>query len=347
MKDTKTPAILKTLRKELEAGKYPVNSRFPSEYELANRFDINKTTANKLVAALVAEGLLARGKRGCGTRVLKETPFPKGQIIFFAKLPAYHVVPMLQGAIERSFHEKYTITPLAPPSNFARVLSMLPGSPFKGILTTAYDIVEAPAGIPVIHIDQEFPESDKIHHAVNADIYSGSYDMMKEALKTGHRNIVITLSDYSGIHLGKVINGFRQAMAEAGITDIDKREFSIQEYCYHGFKITFRKIIKTYPDVTLIATESDNDVVYFQQVIRTDFPEYMHKIRFIGMGHVAKLAEYNNFATVDQHMTQLGAIAVDKIIDMIENGEPEQALRETIPCELCNVNTLAMPANDD
>jgi len=47
--------ILSVLLRELEEGKYPVGSRFPSEYDLALRFDVSRLTTNKAVAVL-AEG---------------------------------------------------------------------------------------------------------------------------------------------------------------------------------------------------------------------------------------------------------------------------------------------------
>lgn len=48
----------------LAAGKYPGGTRFPSEYELAERFGVHKITANKAVSLLVNEHLLKRGSRG-------------------------------------------------------------------------------------------------------------------------------------------------------------------------------------------------------------------------------------------------------------------------------------------
>ncbi len=53
-------------------------ARFPSEYELQERFTVSRFTANKAVALLAAEGLLKRGVRGSGTYVKKLNQFPKG-----------------------------------------------------------------------------------------------------------------------------------------------------------------------------------------------------------------------------------------------------------------------------
>ena len=56
--------LTETLKLELSNGQYPRGTKFPSEYELAERFGINKTTANRAVTQLVNLGLLERGVRG-------------------------------------------------------------------------------------------------------------------------------------------------------------------------------------------------------------------------------------------------------------------------------------------
>lgn len=82
----KLEPILKTLRRELEDGRYAHLAHFPSEYELSERFGVNKKTANKAVSLLVAGGLLVRGTRGQGTRVVSGLLFHREQIAFIGDL---------------------------------------------------------------------------------------------------------------------------------------------------------------------------------------------------------------------------------------------------------------------
>jgi GntR family transcriptional regulator len=60
--------IVDLLRRELAEGKYPSESRFPSERELAVRFEISRTTANKVLSMLVADRQL-QYKKGVGAFV--------------------------------------------------------------------------------------------------------------------------------------------------------------------------------------------------------------------------------------------------------------------------------------
>lgn len=60
--------IVDLLIKELYDGRYPPNARFPSERELAVRFNISRTTANKVLSMLVADGRL-QYRKGVGAFV--------------------------------------------------------------------------------------------------------------------------------------------------------------------------------------------------------------------------------------------------------------------------------------
>ncbi|MBO4630445.1 MAG: GntR family transcriptional regulator, partial [Lentisphaeria bacterium] len=53
--------IYQQLLGELEKGMYPVGTRFPSEFDLADRFNVSKDTINRAVSRLVERGLLRRG----------------------------------------------------------------------------------------------------------------------------------------------------------------------------------------------------------------------------------------------------------------------------------------------
>ena len=61
--------IYRELKRRLEQGVYPAGSRFPSEALLADEFNVNKMTMNKIVSVLAGENYLLRGVRGAGTRV--------------------------------------------------------------------------------------------------------------------------------------------------------------------------------------------------------------------------------------------------------------------------------------
>jgi len=60
--------IIDMLRQEVTEGIHPTGARFPSERDLADRFAISRTTANKILSVLVSEGLLQH-RKGIGAFV--------------------------------------------------------------------------------------------------------------------------------------------------------------------------------------------------------------------------------------------------------------------------------------
>lgn len=57
-------------RRSIESGDYGPGERFASERELADRFDVSRATANKVISALVTGGLL-EVEKGLGTKVIQ------------------------------------------------------------------------------------------------------------------------------------------------------------------------------------------------------------------------------------------------------------------------------------
>lgn len=60
--------LIKKLRDDIAAGRYPVNSRIPSEQELCQTYGVSRVTVRKALVELTREGLLRR-HQGKGTFV--------------------------------------------------------------------------------------------------------------------------------------------------------------------------------------------------------------------------------------------------------------------------------------
>jgi DNA-binding GntR family transcriptional regulator len=61
--------IAETVRQRIADGTYPAGSQVPSTLELATEFGVASSTAQKVLSALKAEGLV-RGEVGLGTFVV-------------------------------------------------------------------------------------------------------------------------------------------------------------------------------------------------------------------------------------------------------------------------------------
>jgi len=64
------------LRRAIESGAMQPGERVPSERELAERYEVSRATANKVLSALVSEGLLEQ-RRGMGAFVRERDSLPR------------------------------------------------------------------------------------------------------------------------------------------------------------------------------------------------------------------------------------------------------------------------------
>ena len=107
--------ILTVLTEELERGKYRVGERFPSEWGLVNRFKVGRSTINKAVDKLVADGWLERGVRGSGTRVKSVHRLIRGRILYFGNMAHPTYVAAMRGLASRAFFRGYFTSCAEPP----------------------------------------------------------------------------------------------------------------------------------------------------------------------------------------------------------------------------------------
>src|SRR6185312_4428321 len=70
---TRYMELRQTLAAEIAAGAFAVGAKFPTEYELCDRFSVSRHTVREALRALEDQGLLAR-QAGLGTTVLARIP---------------------------------------------------------------------------------------------------------------------------------------------------------------------------------------------------------------------------------------------------------------------------------
>lgn len=333
----KLEQILVSLKKELEDGLFPPCSRFPSEYDLARRFSVNKKTANKAVSLLAAEGFLERGKRGQGTRVAPAAPYPKGQIVFLGSvLPGYYT-GVFHGIQSRAFQRNYMTCCFSPPSReLNSALKKLFRAPVQGIIAQSYGFIGA-CPLPCLYIDYEPRPDDSPLHMITSNNFQGGYDMMKEVIARGHRDIVIYFPH--GI-MSERLKGFHAAMLEFGIGGASERTFSGVEHSEFDAREALKVIRRKFPACTVICTGSDSDLLNIVRAMKSLKIPWRENFTVTGFGNVVGISTVLPVATVDQHPFRLGCRAADLLIDIIENGEPGAPLRESIDVEVINAHNI-------
>ena len=102
-------------------------------------------------------------------------------------------------------------------------------------------------------------------------------------------------------------------------------------------------ILQKYPDVTLIATENDNDAAAMIQEIALFDPALLRRIQVTGFSGLPHLCKRFNLPSVDIRLREMGYIAADQLLTMIRNGIPEKPLRYAVEPRLLNLDKIRRP----
>lgn len=330
---SKSDLILQQLLQELQAGKYPTGSRFPSTGELAMRFNINRTTAHKLSLALLNRGILRHaGSTRAGLIVSAAAPaetMPKialiGSILhpFFARIAS--------GFFAAAAKNNVLVMPFNPEfKQLDSLLRKLENSGFKGIGT--YSFGKLDTTLPVIYLEPD--ELDPPLPSVAGDTRQGGHKIIEAIKNAGHKEIAFCFADVFSDPRSARIQGMTEAALQAGWHDLEKRIF-----WYHSGSAlrVLREMITAYPGLTAIATDSDDRVF---QLIRAGkqlgvpIPE---KITPFGFGNVEQIHHIFHFPTIEQHPFDVGVCGCETLLELIRSGNSASEKSIKIDVELLNV----------
>ncbi|MBE6405716.1 MAG: GntR family transcriptional regulator [Lentisphaerae bacterium] len=330
----KTESIIQILKEELIQGKYPVNSRFPSEYELSDRFGVNKKTVNKAVTLLVSEGFLVRGRGGKGTIVCTTSKFPQYHVVYLGSLRQSYFAKLGDG-IQMAALENNSIMSVVTPTieQFHSVLQNLNNSNIDGILTSSYGMLPEMKK-PVIYLEDQNGDI-KYPDYVACDSYAAGYNLMKEIIARGHRNIVLL---FHFMNNPKRLQGFYDAMEEAGITDYKERTFMSMEFTTEESNVFLSQMRRKFPGFSAVVACSDDDIFRVIKSMQHFGIRWEGKIAMAGFGNIPEISSFYPIATVEQSPVRIGRHAYKKLLQKIKN--PELSVQELVDTELINIDNI-------
>ena len=307
-----TKKIYQILRDEIEQKIYQPGAKFPSEADLAGRFQVSKLTMNKIVALLVQDGLLFRGVRGAGTRVAERIRLSVTRFAFFLHLSPYSM-RVLKGAISECNRSNYQLIVESPDiDNLQERIQLAVDSGVQGIICMGYGIPNVPEELNTVCVDYYNIPPHKRNNLIfiNSDNFHGGQLMMEEIFRRGHHNILIFSAErfVAGLNapVSPRVSGFHAVMKEKGLTDYEERTY----YGHPGSRddaVYFLKhYLKAYPETTLIAADSDGSAELLAGVARDCKVDCPGKIALTGFGDVTSMS----IASVDQNPEFQGALAV-------------------------------------
>ena len=335
----RTQMIYEELIKRLDAGEYPPDSKFPPETVLAEEFQVNKQTINKIVAMITGTGRLIRGKSGAGTRVAKHFFRPRGNLYYLGPLTPY-AVRSVSGFQSECLTRGYLPVVFNPKGEeLGRCFQMLNGGNAVGVVSMQLGILPPSGDLNMMFLDYSMPHIRfRPHlHYLNSDNYTGAAELMREVLNHGHREVVIFSCQRYFISPDAPVlprvRGFQTAMREAGMDDCEARTFYGSSQTLNEARIILETMLKKYPETTLICTDSDNGAELIHAAAEGMGIRCPGEIALTGFGNITQL----KIATVDQNPELQGKLAARYLIDFAEGKLSDAAMiDELVPTSLVN-----------
>lgn len=333
--------ILQQLHRELQDGKYPVGSRFPSASELALRFNINRTTANKLSLVLLNEGILRRaGSSRAGLIVASESlPLEMTKVALIGSINHPFFAKIASGFFAAAAKKNLLAMPFNPEFKQLDVLlRKLENSGFKGIATFSFG--KLATSLPVVYLEPEelYPPAP----SVASDTRRGGQLMIESLKAAGHREVVFYFSDVFSEPRSARIEGILEAAHRAGWHDAEKRIFWYRVGGANSALRILREMITKFPGLTAIVTDSDDRVVQLIRAGKQLDLAVAEKIIACGFGNIEPVHQLFQFPTVEQHPFDVGVCGCDLLFEIISGNKALAQKHTKIDVELLNPG-MALP----
>jgi LacI family transcriptional regulator len=157
---------------------------------------------------------------------------------------------------------------------------------------------------------------------VKVDDYQAAYDATLYLISKGHSKIAMISGNPSDAIAGAPrAEGYREALEASGIL-FDSRYLTFGDFLYESGSIAMETLLEQAPDVTAVFAASDEMAIgALSTVIKNGLsvPEDISIMGYDDLG-MAKMI-IPPLTTVRQPLYDIGKIAVEKLIQMIETGE--------------------------
>lgn len=186
--------------------------------------------------------------------------------------------------------------------------------------TEYYDVLET-MKIPVVLVSSQ-TEFAKVPF-VKVDDYQAAYDAVMYLVSNGHRKIAMISGILSDINAGKPrAEGYRDALEACGIP-FNSRHLVFGDFLYESGRTAMDTLLEQAPDVTAVFAASDEMAIGALSTIvkhGLSVPEDISLMGYDDLG-IAKMI-IPPLTTVKQPLYEMGKIAAQKLIQLLDTGEP-------------------------
>lgn len=315
--------LLRELKDEVLAGKYPPDQPMPSEHELCARFAVSRTTVRHALADLANLGLIYK-RHGSGTyahRVQPQPLKPIGLLIREAqKLSNPYFVDLIRGAN----------TYLMSLGSYVSVISQSPAEWPSHLIQSLSGVIVIPT--PLQQADIDTLERWKLPFVICTDaLLDGptlSYDVKEAArrlteglLAMGHRRFgLISGHMQHGDRLKK--DGIRDALTAAGLNYDDVPDYQTN-FDEQAGREAARALLRDHPEVTAIIASDDMLALIAIQVAQQAGRRVPAELSVAGFNDLAVSALFEPALTsVHFPVLDAGRLAAEVICLRVLKNEP-------------------------
>lgn len=196
--------IADELRVQIEAGKYADAEMLPTEFAIAQEYQVSRQTVRQALAVLVRDRMIEK-RQGSGSRILRGNPPPK-QRYSIAVVTTYisdYIFPGILREVEKVFSENNCTPSLFATQNQVgnerKILSTLLEMPVDGILVEGsktalpnpnldlyHKFIER--GIPLVFMHGDYQDLSGVLSVMD-DNRTGGHQLVEYLYQKGHREI--------------------------------------------------------------------------------------------------------------------------------------------------------------
>lgn len=349
MSASKREAIKTHLHEEIKRQRLRLGDKIPSQYELSERFGVNKLTANKAVAELVATGLLERRRGRGGTVVAKTLSLHKGVVAQLSSLSTIHGAGLLKGGQHAACLRGYACvySQIILNGDHAAYWNWLREIKPLGIVSSGHRTIPLDAEFPTVYLDC-FPLDHTVKNWVNYDNAGGGAELARQLLKMGRRNPVFIELYAGSMGCDERADSFIKEVENEGIPDASERIFRADTYGEINLDIIWARIKHRFPNVDAIALDVSYDSLRdLVSTLDADGRRVPEDVSVAGFGMADDKTQNLRAPTLmNQNFPEAGFRAMNHLIDLIE-GKQTPPIQEILPMTFRKGSTAARERDKD
>lgn len=196
-------------------------------------------------------------------------------------------------------------------------VSLLSNSITDGVIIVASDSAEFIADAPIVAVDPHMINPN--YPSVQGMNYQGAMEVMEYLIGLGHRRIgfISGLPEVGSAQ--RRLKGYRDALANAGI-EVDEELITDGDFTQKTARKCARQLLALNTPPTAIFAANDQSAIGVFDVAEELGLRIPEDLSVVGFDNISE-AKYLGLTTVDQFLADMGYVAVQMLIKLI-NGEP-------------------------